>query len=95
MVREFQKHTDGLPIPRSDIDVKQVDSCVVSFAALARACARYVDCFLSHEYRRIPSFTTAKMPLTLYTWRETQFASKRELRGKNISLNSVSKKKKK
>lgn len=26
MVREFQKHTDGLPIPRSDIGGKQVDS---------------------------------------------------------------------
>lgn len=59
MVREFQKHTDSLPIPRSDIDGKQVDSCAVSFAALARTCARHVDCFLSYEYRRIPSFATA------------------------------------
>lgn len=56
MVREFQKHTDGLPIPRSDIDGKQVDSRV-SFAALARA--RHVGRFLSRDYRRIPSFATA------------------------------------
>jgi len=38
MVREFQKHTDGSPIPRSDIGdrARQVDSRAVSFAARRR-----------------------------------------------------------
>lgn len=84
MVREFQKHTDGLPIPRSDIDGKQVDSRV-SFAALARA--RHVGRFLSRDYRRIPSFATASRRKCRWPYKLGEKLGKRELRGKNISTN--------
>lgn len=92
MVREFQKHTDGLPIPRSDIDGKQVDSRV-SFAALARA--RHVGCFLSRDYRRIPPLATASRENAVDRINLARNSASRGLRGKNISTNSASEKKKK
>lgn len=87
MVREFQKHTDGLPIPRSDIDGEQVDSCTVSFAArrplpVARIPPDSFFCYGIPRKCRWPCKLGEKL-------------GERELQEKNISTNSASKMKRK